>query len=411
MFADRSGRRLLARLSQSEFCHTKSIYVLTIPRSNLQELFELVLFPCPVSDRPLLSVISALQLTMQLICFLPLAAALLVKAYPGEGSGGWRNVYHISPGQSIQAAIDTASPYSVIEVAAGEYHEQLTISKDGITLRSNGAVLKPPASIAKNTCTGLAGGTSGAGICISGSNVKLAEFVQEHRKFISVGERVKNVVVSGFATDGFDGMGVGVVGAEDTHVDDSTFLNGPLYGFLAVGSIRTSLTQASVVHGEGLGFIAICTDDVKDSKVLHSRAVTGYYIGLCCQTPGALYLDNHVSGNCVGAFVDPGITGAQIKDNHIGATNPACVGTPVVGGVVIYGAINTVVEGNTIQGQHAGDVAGGIVLVDATDISPSLVASGNKVSGNVLSDNDFDIFVNSTGIGNVVASNQCATCV
>lgn len=347
---------------------------------------------------------------MQLTCFLLLAVALLVRAYPGGGSGGWRNVFHVSPGQSIQAAIDAASPYSIIEVAAGEYHEQLTISKDGIALRSNSAVLKPPASAVINTCTGLAGGTSGAGICITGSNVKLAEFVQEHRKFISVGERVKNVAVSGFTTDGFDGMGVGVVGAEDTHVDDSTFLNGPLYGFLAVGSIRTSLTQASVVHGKGLGFIAICTDDVKDSKVLHSRVVTGYYIGLCCQTPGALYLDNHVSGNCVGAFVDPGVAGAQIKENHIGATDPACVGTPVVGGVVIYGAINTVVEGNTIQGQHAGGMAGGIILVDAVDIDPSLVASGNEVISNVLFDNDFDIFVNSTGTGNVVASNQCAVC-
>lgn len=341
---------------------------------------------------------------------IPLLTIYLADAHPTDGHGGWHDVYHVSPGQSIQAAIDAAAPYSVIEVGAGTYYEQLTIAKDGLTLRSNGAILKSPSSPVTNTCTGLAGGDSGAGICITGTGVELADFVSEHRRFVSVGTRVKNVAISGFTIDGFSGSGVASVAAEDTCVDDCTFLNGPLYGFLSVGSIRTSVTQATVVKEDGLGFIAICTDDVKDSRVLHSRALTGYGVGLCCQTPGALYSGNHLSGNCVGTFVDPGVVGAQITNNEIGPTDPACVGSPVVGGVILYGAVNTIVEGNTVHGQKAGGLAGGIVLVDAADIDLSLIASGNQITGNVLYDNDFDIFINSTGAGNVVASNQCATC-
>src|SRR5205085_10433863 len=57
----------------------------------------------------------------------------------------------VGPGQSIQAAVDSAHPGDVIVVKPGTYHENVLIQKNDITLRGSGAssdgtVLVPPAN-------------------------------------------------------------------------------------------------------------------------------------------------------------------------------------------------------------------------------------------------------------------------
>lgn len=315
---------------------------------------------------------------------------------------------HVSIGQSIQAAIDAAQAGTTITVGPGSYAEQLTIMKDGISLVGDGAVLVPPAVAVQNTCTGVAGNQTGAGICIAGSGVQLAPFVSEHEKVLSVAEPVRNVSISGFRIDDFDGGNIMVVGGDNVRVSGNSLYNGH-YGFLSDGSTNTVFTENTVVSEGSIRFIAICNDNPSGAQVTHNHAA-GYITGLCIQTSGADVSFNDVTGSCIGAFVDPGIVGAQVTHNNIGATDPNCAtASPANGGIFIYGAVNSTITSNVIHDQHAGGMAAGIILVDATDIDPGLIASGNRVSDNILLQNDFDIFVNTTGTGNVVLHNQCST--
>ena len=327
----------------------------------------------------------------------------------GSASANGGTAY-VQPGQSIQAAIDRAHPGDRIIVLAGTYAEQLTVDKNGIHLVGRGAVLIPPSSPVLNTCSGLAGEGTEAGICITGKDVVLDPFdiVQmEHRKFVSVGTRVKDASIDGFQVRGFSGENIAVVGARNTRVTGNSLAEGTRYGFLTVGSENTRAGFNTVTSAATLRFIGICMDDL-GGAVVTSNHISGYQVALCVQTARAEVRNNDVSASCFGVFVDPGIVGAKIHRNHIGGTNPNCgpgKGTAV--GILLFGAVNTDVRGNHIEGQTVPGGAAGVAVVDVSASGP--FASGNVVTHNVLHNNDLDLFVSSVGIGNVLKRNECAT--
>src|SRR3981081_875044 len=69
--------------------------------------------------------------------FVP-AVTLAARLPPVPGIAAQQHRVHVQQGQSIQAAINAASPGTVIEVAAGLYKEDLLIDRDGITLKGTG---------------------------------------------------------------------------------------------------------------------------------------------------------------------------------------------------------------------------------------------------------------------------------
>lgn len=313
----------------------------------------------------------------------------------------------VRPGELIQDAINKASPRDRIVVSPGTYAEQVSIDKDGISLVGFGATIIPPDHFVPNGCTGLAGNGTEAGICVFGSGLELAPFVFEHRKVLSVAKPVKDVSVIGFQVSNFVGENIAVVGAENTRVARNRLINGERYGFLTTGAYDTLVTDNIMVGPTGLGDIGLCMDDFAGVEVSRNR-ISGYRIGLCVQTPEADVHDNDVSEGCVGAFIDPGIVGARIVQNHItGNSDPdSCLSFGLNTGVIIDGAVNSTVQGNTIEGEtNAAGQGAGIVIVD----EPGSIASGNAVIGNTLRHNDLDLYVNSTGTGNVLDSNRCST--
>jgi len=63
----------------------------------------------------------------------------------------------VNPGQSIQAAVNTAQPGDTVLVKPGVYHQAVLLKTDGITLRGSGdflggTVIEPPASPPNNLC-------------------------------------------------------------------------------------------------------------------------------------------------------------------------------------------------------------------------------------------------------------------
>jgi len=320
---------------------------------------------------------------------------------------------HVKSGQSIQAAINAAQSGARIIVEAGTYHEQLTITSNGINLIGRGAVLVPPSIPVNNTCSGLAGPDTEAGICVTGLNVELAPFDVEHRRFISVVQPVKDVLIAGFEVRNF-GSNVAVVGGKDIQILNNHLANGDAYGCLILGSSDSKVESNTVMSTDALRFIAIC-NDASPGIHISTNHVSGYVVGLCIQTPDADIQHNDVVNSCIGAFVDPNIDGAKIRNNHISNANTTCalVGDGTIDGVLIYGASNTLVEQNVIETLSAGGVPGkygiGITIADFTTGSSVTLASDNHVAGNTLRNNDLDIFISSNGTGNVVEGNQCST--
>ncbi len=300
----------------------------------------------------------------------------------------------VKPGQSIQVAINNANPGDTVTVAKGTYHEQLLIAQKGIQLVGQaGAVLKPPPAPATNGCSGLAGDGTQAGICVLGSNVQLGDVENgEHRTFLSVGTPVADVLVKGLTVQGFTGLNIAVVGAQNAVVRENTVLDGTHYGILTVGSVNTLITR-NTVDSAARSFIGICMDDQSDVQVT-VNSITDYSVGLCVQTNKAVVSHNTVVNCCVGVYVDPAIDGAHVTQNHIAATqDPACVapgGLGLSAGVIIDSATNTDVQHNDISGQ--GDGWPAILILDT-----SAVASGSVVDFNSLSNNDYNIYLATSG--------------
>jgi parallel beta-helix repeat protein len=240
-----------------------------------------------------------------------------------------------------------------------------------------------------------------------------APFVAEHNKVVSVGRRVKDVSVTGFQVRGFSGENIAVVGAQNARISRNTLIDGEQYGFLTVGSKNTTVTGNSV-SSTTVRFIAICMDNVSGARVTANH-ISGYIYGLCVQTPGADVRDNVVKDSCIGVFVDPFMVGAKIRDNRISASNSQCPSISPFGaiGIIVDGAVNTVVRHNRIEGQTLGGAPGkfglGIAVVDDPSTTPVAIASGNLITRNTMRNNDLDLFVGTVGTGNLIKRNNCTS--
>jgi nitrous oxidase accessory protein NosD len=322
----------------------------------------------------------------------------------------------VKPHQSIQVAIDNAKSGDKILVEAGEYYEQLTVTKDNIQLIGQGAILLPPTSGYKsNFCTGLTKSfepenkDTEAGICIHGVGFSLAAYDRalQHRKILKTGVYINNVVVSGFEIRNFTGENIALIGGHDVRITHNKLVDGAQYGFLTVGSKGTHAKGNVVTTSSGLAFIAMCMDDESDTT-FERNDISNYYFGLCTQTNGGVVKANTVTNCCYGPFVDPGIDGAKILENTISTRNPGCLPSDGAG-IVVFGAVNTIVQGNLVEGFRFNNSGVGILVTDDPDTEKG--ASGNVMERNVAKGNGLDIFNGAKATDNVFRENVCESSV
>jgi nitrous oxidase accessory protein NosD len=337
-------------------------------------------------------------------------------------TGSARNSLHrVQAGESIQAAIDAAQPGDTVLVAAGTYRENLTIQKDGITLRGagsgpNGTVLRMPAQPTPSPCTELG---EVNGVCVAG------EFVLGHDE---VGKPVRDVHVTGLRVRDFTKFGVVVYNALDSGVDGTAVGGSGRWGFAAFTDRGVSFRHdASHENREGGFYVG---DSPQANAVLEDDAAYGNAtrdgIGIFLRDAShGVVRGNRLEGNCSGLIaVDTAGAGPAaewtISDNAVRGNVAGCdpsedIPLALSGlGIAALGTTDTTVRANRVEGNEPtldAPMSGGILLASASSVGgPD--PSGTTVRGNVLDGNTpADLLSDGSGDGNRVAGNRCETSV
>jgi parallel beta-helix repeat protein len=337
---------------------------------------------------------------MKRVLGLSLLVAGLVAAMLGAAPAANAATIDVLPGQSIQAAINHASPGDVIVVHPGVYHESVVVTVNHLTLRGAGAssvgtVMVPPQH--SNRCL-----HGGAGICVFGANNS---------------PRI-GTTVEGFEFKGYSSFGLVGFGAKGLTLEHNFAMNTGDYGMTCFGctGLRYLFNKAT-----GAGEAGFYIGDTANAAatVVGNESWNNLFGFFMRDSNNGRLEGNKAHGNCMGfALLDtpsPNNThGWTLVDNNANQNNKACPGgegPPISGvGIGILSASNNHILHNTVWGNHpTGPTAssGGIVLFDANQGHGS-TPNGNEIRANVLYRNQqFDINDDQSGHGNTFSKNKC----
>jgi len=341
--------------------------------------------------------------------------AVFVMILTGKASisGSDEHQTTVRPGQSIQAAIDAASPGTRIDVQAGTYHENVEITKDGIHLNGHDAILEPPTSRHATRCDVFPEGGAGTGICFAGVF---------DPNTLAVSAPLNDAELEGFIVRGFAGNGALAIGVDSFEAEHDKFAHNGGYGIFS--SHSTDITfESNVSHDNGDAGFYIGESPNADAEVEDNQSFANHGEGILFRdSTGASIEDNELTGNCAGLIaVDTGAPGADgnaaIEDNHVSANDLACApaadAPPLSGiGIAIGGAVDTTVHDNRISdnvGKGPSVAAGGIIVFDTTGIGGT-TPKDVRVSENSLQRNaPADIVWDHSGSQIVFDDNRCGT--
>jgi len=322
----------------------------------------------------------------------------------------------VSPGESIQAAVDSAGAGATIVVRPGTYRENVTITEDDVSLIGVGVTLEEPDAPTPGPCVDPEDPEIN-GICVLGP--------LDPDSHEPVGS-VHNVSVIGFTVRGFSGIGVVLFGADNTLVQYVDAEDNGSYGITAFASTGTRFLNNRASGSEEAGFYIGDSPDAQ-ATLMGNVAVHNELTGFLLRDASFGHLtENQATGNCVGAIVlDTGETGPamgwDLQTNGFVANNAACPaleeeGFPATSGtgLLLAGAQHTTVNQNLIlDNVPSGDTpfGGGVRLFDTTSLGGS-VPQANLVSGNVIIGNQpADIIDDGTGQQNQLLGNLCNTSI
>jgi len=327
------------------------------------------------------------------------------------------NTHVVRPGESIQAAVDAASPGDTVIVKAGEYYESVTIHTDGLTLRAQEHVVLEPSHYGSSECY-LPG--EDVGICVVPVDLDPASG--------SYTKRVRNVTISGFRIEDFAGDGVFGFGTENLTVSNVVARDNTGYGIASFDGIGTTFTNNAVSGSHDAGIYVGDSPDAR-AVVRQNRAWNNALGILVRHARTVLVSDNESRNNCIGVFLladgQAGGSGDNaVFNNSVVANNDVCTDfadagfLPILGGggIVLAGSQHNVVIQNVVR-DNRGDTlfSGGIVLIatpranenGSFDASTNNIVILNRSRGNEPA----DIVTDAASTPNLIVGNRCDTSV
>ena len=321
----------------------------------------------------------------------------------------------VRPGESIQAAVDAASPGDTVVVRAGEYYESVTIRTNGLTLQAHGHVTLEPSHYGSSACYIP---NHDVGIC-----VVPVDFVPSTGSYTS---RVRDVTITGFRIEGFAGSGIFGFGTENLEVSHVVAIDNSAYGVASFDGEGTTFTR-NVASGSHDAGIYIGDSLEARAVVSHNRALNNALGILVRHARKVIVSDNEASGNCIGVFLladgQAGGSGeVAVLNNRVLANDSVCPQfaaagfLPLLGGggIVLAGSQRNAILQNVVR-DNRGDTlfSGGIVLIatprpnsdGSFDASSNNVVFLNRLRGNEPA----DIVTDAASAPNLIVANRCQT--
>lgn len=306
------------------------------------------------------------------------------------------------PGQSIQAAVDSAPIGGTVVIKPGHYQQSVLVRRGDVEVRGSGAslsgtVIEPSSPTSQNFCA-----QNFSGICVFNRKDKI--------------NRLANVRINNLMVHNFPGDGVIAFFTKNLSVENVFAANNGEYGIARFDSVGGQLIT-NTTTGSGEAGLYVGDSLPANVFVAGNKSYDNQWGMLYRHARGADIEFNDFHDNCIGVLMiaAPAPVGnALFANNTVRHNNKFCAGVPDEvpfdmqgGGVALVGTSGVLVEHNAIYNNRGKTLlSGGVVLQSAKPFGGP-VSSGNTIRNNTLfGDAPADIVDHSGGV-NTIRGNFC----
>ena len=288
----------------------------------------------------------------------------------GIGSAGAQSSV-VGPGESIQKAVNAADPGDTI-VVRGVHREDVIITKNGIKLRGEDAVIEAPAR-AGSPCSKFSGLEA---ICV------LGDFNPENGEI--TGPRVRDVSISGFTIRGFKDKDafamIDFYAARNATVVGNRITGNVAERGISFGkSVNTTIANNHVIGSPKTDAAGIVVEASSRTTVAGNDLIDDLFGVILIDSTGTKILSNDITDSTASGMLILGSPGTKIVSNDIRRPGEA--------GIAMFGPERVSNVGKVVGNRLSGG-AWGILLQ---------IAHGGTFAGNTIRNNCAGMMIESFG--------------